>query len=193
MQSPYSRFLPSSDDWIRLCVIMPEMNPNLWAPWRSEYIRSLGDEADGEDCFLCGYAVDEARDSEYRVICRSTVVMAVMNRYPYTNGHLMLAPLRHVGTLNELSDKELGAVSILIRDSIKMLAIAVSAQGYNVGLNLGRCAGAGLPGHVHWHVVPRWNGDTNFMTTVGSARVIAESLDEVYSRLRTAAAELGLV
>ncbi len=193
MQSPYSRLLPSPEGWIRLCAIMSEMNPNLWAPWRSEYIRSLGDEADDEDCFLCGYAVDEAHDSQNRVICRSADVMAVMNRYPYTNGHLMLAPLRHVGTLDELSDKELGAVSILIRDSIKMLTRAVSAHGYNVGLNLGRCAGAGLPGHVHWHVVPRWNGDTNFMTTVGSARVIAESLDEVYSRLRTAAAELGLV
>ncbi len=119
--------------------------------------------------------------------------MAVMNRYPYTNGHLLIAPVRHVGTLDELPDRELGIVSMLIRDSIKMLAIAVSAHGYNVGLNLGRCAGAGLPGHVHWHVVPRWNGDTNFMTTVGSARVIAESLDEVYSRLRAAAVESGLV
>ncbi len=172
---------------------MPEMNPNLWAPWRSEYIRSLGEKADDEDCFLCGYAVDEAHDAQNRVICRSTGVLAVMNRYPYTNGHLMLAPLRHVGKLEELSDRELGAVSTIIRDSIKMLGRAVSAHGYNVGLNLGRCAGAGLPGHVHWHVVPRWNGDTNFMTTVGSARVIAESMDEVYSRLRTAAAELGLV
>ncbi len=193
MQSPYSRFLPSLEGCIRLCAIMPEMNPNLWAPWRSEYIRSLGEEAGNEDCFLCGYAVDEAHDARNRVICRSTDAMAVMNRYPYTNGHLLIAPLRHVGTLDELPDRELGIVSILIRHSIKMLAIAVSAHGFNVGLNLGRCAGAGLPGHVHWHVVPRWNGDTNFMTTVGSARVIAESLDEVYSRLRTAAAELGLV
>ena len=193
MQSPYSRFLPSPEGWIRLCAIMPEMNPNLWAPRRSEYIRSLGEEADDQDCFLCGYAADDAHDVQNRVICRSTDVMAVMNRYPYTNGHLMIAPLRHASTLDELSDSELGAVSMLIRDGIKMLTIAVSAHGYNVGLNLGRCAGAGLPGHVHWHVVPRWNGDTNFMTTVGSTRVIAESLDEVYSRLRTAAAELGLV
>ncbi len=170
---------------------MSETNPNLWAPWRSEYIRSLSEEDDAA-CFLCSYAARRERDAENLVVCRSQDFLAVMNRYPYTNGHLMLAPVRHVGTLDELSDRELGAVSILIRDSIKMLAIAVSAHGYNVGLNLGRCAGAGLPGHVHWHVVPRWNGDTNFMTTVGSARVIAESLDEVYSRLRTAAAELGL-
>ncbi len=193
MQSLYSQSLPSWEGWIRLCVIMPETNPNLWAPWRSEYIRSLGDEADDQDCFLCGYAASDAEDARNRVICRSANVMAVMNRYPYTNGHLMIAPLRHVGALDELSDDELGAASLLVRDSIKMLAIAVSAHGYNVGLNLGRCAGAGLPGHVHWHVVPRWNGDTNFMTTVGSARVIAESLNDVYDRLRAAAAELGLV
>ena len=193
MQSPYSPFLPSSEGWIRLCAIMPEMNPNLWAPWRSEYIRSLGEKADDEDCFLCSYAADQAHDPQNRVIYRSTGFLTVMNRYPYTNGHLMIAPLRHAGTLDELSDNELGAASLLIRDSIKMLAIAVSAHGYNVGLNLGRCAGAGLPGHVHWHVVPRWNGDTNFMTIVGSTRVIAESLDEVHDRLRTAAAELGLV
>ena len=189
---PTRPFLPWAWSWFRLSRVMSETNPNLWAPWRSEYIRSLGEE-DGAACFLCSYAAGSERDAENRVVCRSQDLLVVMNRYPYTNGHLMIAPLRHVGTLDEFSDKELGAVSILIRDSIKLLAIAVSAHGYNVGLNLGRCAGAGLPGHVHWHVVPRWNGDTNFMTTVGSARVIAESLDDVYNRLRTAAAELGLV
>lgn len=193
MQSPQSPFLPPNEGWIRLCAIMPETNPNLWAPWRSEYIRSLGDEADDQACFLCEYAAHEADDAQNHVVCRSADFIAVMNRYPYTNGHLLLAPVRHVGGLDELSDRELGEAGALIRDSIKMLGKAVSAHGYNVGLNLGRCAGAGLPGHVHWHVVPRWNGDTNFMTTVGSARVIAESLEDVYSRLRAAAAELGLL
>ncbi len=172
---------------------MAEFNPNLWAPWRSAYIRSLGDELDDVGCFLCDYAAQAERDSENLVICRPDHVLAVMNRYPYTNGHLLVAPRRHLDDLEELTDEELSALSRLTRDCIKMLKKAVSAHGYNVGMNVGRCAGAGLPGHVHWHVVPRWDGDTNFMCTVGSARVIAESLDEVHQRLRAAAAELGLI
>ena len=172
---------------------MAEANPNLWAPWRSEYIQSLGDHSDDGSCFLCDYSAHPAKDDENFIICREGAVLVVMNRYPYTNGHLLIAPQQHVASIVELADEELAALSNYVRDSIRMLERAVGAHGYNIGMNLGRCAGAGLPGHLHWHVVPRWDGDTNFMSTVGSSRVIAESLAHVHARLRRAGVELGLL
>ena len=173
----------------RLAIAMPEHNPDLWAPWRSEYIRSLGDQPADQSCFLCDYGASPQADAENFVLCRSKVAFAVLNRYPYTNGHLLIAPNRHVGDLAALSDDELNTLSRMIRDSISILTKVVNAHGFNVGLNINRCAGAGLPGHVHWHVVPRWEGDTNFMTTVGSARIISESLEEVYHRYHKVAEE----
>lgn len=171
---------------------MAEFNPNLWAPWRAEYIRSLSDPPEEMGCFLCDYAAQADHDAENFVVCRTSGVLAVLNRYPYTNGHLLIAPLRHIGDFTALDSDELSALGRLVRDSVAMLERAVGAHGYNVGMNLGRCAGAGLPDHLHWHVVPRWNGDTNFMSTVGTARVIAESLEAVHERLCAAAAEMGL-
>lgn len=171
---------------------MAEFNPNLWAPWRAEYIRSLSDPPEEMGCFLCDYAAQADHDAENFVVCRPSGVLAVLNRYPYTNGHLLIAPLRHIGDFTALDPDELSALGRLVRDSVAMLERAVGAHGYNVGMNLGRCAGAGLPDHLHWHVVPRWNGDTNFMSTVGTARVIAESLEAVHERLCAAAAEMGL-
>lgn len=171
---------------------MPEHNSNLWAPWRSQYIRSLGESSTDGSCFLCDYLADEQGDDRNHVICRTTTTVMVMNLFPYTNGHLLIAPVRHLAELDDLNDEELLDLNRLARDGIKMLKTVVSAQGFNVGMNFGRCAGAGLPDHLHAHLVPRWNGDTNFMSTVGEARVVPESLDEVFERLRNAAREMGL-
>jgi len=170
---------------------MAECNANVWAPWRAEYIRALN-KAEEMGCFLCEYSGQHGCDAQNHVVARTPHALVVLNRYPYTNGHVLIAPLRHVGQLEDLADEELVAVSLMTRDALRMLKVEVSAQGYNVGMNLGRCAGAGLPGHLHWHIVPRWNGDTNFMSTVGDSRVIPESLDDVYRRLCGAAKDLGL-
>ena len=185
--------MPGAVAGIRLCDAMAEANPNLWAPWRSEYIHSLGDYGADGSCFLCDYATHPAEDDKNFVVCRTGGALVVMNRYPYTNGHLLISPERHVASIVELAGEELAVLSNLIRDGVKMLERAVKAHGYNIGMNLGRCAGAGLPGHLHWHVVPRWDGDTNFMSTVGSSRVIAESLEDVHARLRQAGAELDVI
>lgn len=171
---------------------MPEKNRNVWAPWRMEYIRSLGGDPDGLACFLCDYATDPQHDARNFVVWRTPASLAVMNRYPYTNGHLMVAPIRHVASLSELADGELADLWRLVRDSLDLLGSAVQADGFNVGMNFGRCAGAGLPDHLHVHVVPRWNGDTNFISILGDTRVIPEMLEELYGKLREEAGKLGL-
>ncbi len=170
---------------------MAETNRNVWAPWRSAYLRQL-DNCEPMTCFLCDYAGRPDQDRAHHVVCRAADGLVLLNRYPYTNGHLLIAPMRHVADLEALSDEELNAIGLLTRDALKMLKRSFTAQGYNVGMNLGRCAGAGLPGHLHWHIVPRWSGDTNFMTIVGDVRVIPESPDAVYERLCEAARQLGL-
>jgi ATP adenylyltransferase len=106
-----------------------------------------------------------------------------LNAYPYTNGHLMVAPFRHTGSLEDLSDAELLQINQLVRDCVRWLTLAYGPQGFNIGVNMGRSAGAGIEDHLHWHIVPRWNGDTNFMTTVGETRVLAQSLEDTYDRL----------
>ena len=156
-----------------------------------EYIRSLAD-ASRSGCFLCDYRDTPSEDAAHHVLWRTEDMMVVMNRFPYTNGHLLIAPLRHEGELEALSEAELCNLMVHLRDAKRLLARAVNAQGFNIGINFGLCAGAGLPDHVHAHLVPRWNGDTNFMAVVGDVRVIPESLDRQYARLRDLAAELKL-
>jgi ATP adenylyltransferase len=169
---------------------------NLWAPWRLAYIK--GDDAPAEpqahplellpggdaDCFLCRDVVDR-RDRENLVVERTECSVLVLNRFPYNNGHLLIAPQRHVAKLSELSPVEqLDGLQLLSR-SIDRLAKLMHPDGFNVGMNLGRVAGAGLPGHLHWHVVPRWNGDTNFMPVLANVKVIPQSLDSLWELLRT--------
>ena len=170
---------------------MAEFNSNVWAPWRAEYIRSFEDQARETECFLCDYLTSPADDLTNYVVGRSAGALTVLNRYPYTAGHLLIAPLRHVAEPDDFADDELLALARAVRDAARMLKSALQPQGFNIGMNLGRCAGAGLPGHLHWHVVPRWIGDTNFMPIVGDARVISDSLDHVAQRLRTAAEGLA--
>lgn len=172
---------------------MPEKNRNLWAPWRMEYLRSLGDgSAEAGGCFLCAYAASPADDTANHVIWRTAHSIVLMNRFPYTNGHLLIAPRRHVAALAELDDAELNEHARLTRDAIDLLGPTVRADGFNVGMNFGRCAGAGLPGHLHTHVVPRWNGDTNFVPVLDGARIISQAMSDLFDELVTQSKTLGL-
>ncbi|HEY5313682.1 MAG TPA: HIT domain-containing protein [Pirellulales bacterium] len=172
----------------------------LWAPWRLAYI--TGQSAAQTDpavdrpllpggeqaCFLCRNAVDD-RDRQNHVVYRGQGVMAALNRYPYNNGHVLVAPLRHLARLDEL-DRQLQAGCLdLISRLVGLLEKLLHAEGINIGLNLGRVAGAGVPGHLHWHIVPRWTGDNNFMPVVADTRVISQSLDAVWELLAPALAE----
>lgn len=158
----------------------------LWAPWRMAYIESLSDPSAEAGCFLCRYRDDAEHDRENLVLVRSGSVLVLLNRYPYNNGHLLVAPAAHVGQPEELPDALLAELMFRLRDAKCALERALAAQGFNIGMNLGRCAGAGLPDHLHWHIVPRWGGDTNYMSVVGQTRVIPQSLMDVYDKLRAA-------
>jgi ATP adenylyltransferase len=157
----------------------------IWAPWRAQYIRDNSDSPadDGEQaCFLCRGLAD-SDDRANLLAWRGPHSMVVLNRFPYNNGHLLVAPRAHRGTLQELTGPELHEPLETVRRMIRILDRLFRPQGYNVGLNLGRASGAGLPGHLHWHIVPRWDGDTNFMPVIGNTKVIVESLFELYDLL----------
>ena len=168
----------------------------LWAPWRMEFIL----QEKGGNCFLCdavgagapvrvpsGRAELEGRsadaDRELLVLERGTRAFVIMNRYPYNNGHLLVAPNRHGGEFGELTPEESAEVMALAQRWQRIICEVMKAEGFNLGLNLGHCAGAGVPGHVHVHIVPRWEGDTNFMPVLGETRVIPELLVQTYDRL----------
>jgi len=172
---------------------MGDFNENLWAPWRMEYIRSLDEETAQEDgCFLCHYSEHPEDDRTNHVLWRGESTLVVMNRFPYTNGHLMIAPQRHLGEPSDFRDEELAELSRLTFLGVELLKRALRAQGFNVGTNIGRCAGAGLPDHLHNHVVARWSGDTNYMAVLGNIRVVPDALDATYDQLVTTAVEMGL-
>jgi ATP adenylyltransferase len=152
----------------------------LWAPWRMEYITSNDKTT---ECILCSYPKSND-DSKYHIFLRGESCFAILNRYPYTNGHIMVVPYRHVADLNDLGDDELLETMKMVGKCEKLLQKTMSPQGFNIGLNLGLPAGAGIADHIHFHIVPRWSGDTNFATTIGLTRVIPQSLDEVYELFR---------
>ncbi|MFO7589535.1 MAG: HIT domain-containing protein [Acidimicrobiia bacterium] len=158
----------------------------LWAGWRSEYIDAvIGDGADRVDvCLFC--ALPDVEPDEALVIVRDQHAYAVLNAYPYTSGHLMVVPVRHVGELDDLREDEARQVMTMTQHATTAIRAAYAPQGMNVGMNLGRAAGAGIPGHLHVHVLPRWAGDTNFLTSVAEARVMPEPLSKALERLRAA-------
>ena len=157
----------------------------LWAGWRSTYIQSaLSDDDDG--CVFCGILASGKPDEGIYVLWRGTHCFAILNAYPYTSGHLMLMPLRHVGELEELTPDETAELWAGVTDAVKAVKAAYSPGGINVGINLGRGAGAGVPGHLHVHCLPRWGADTNFMTSIAEARVLPEALPDTYRRLHAA-------
>ena len=159
------------------------MLDRIWAPWRASYIHSAATRPQpAHECFLCrGLAGEHDRDN--LVVCRRPNSFVVLNRYPYNNGHLLVSPCVHRGTLGELKGPELSEPIETVQTMMSILDRMLQPHGYNVGLNQGKAAGAGLPGHLHWHIVPRWEGDTNFMPILGQAKVLVESLDAFYERL----------
>ncbi len=171
---------------------MAEVNQNLWAPWRMEYIHSLHDDAGPGGCFLCQYVASPEADAANHVIWRGAHCMTLFNRFPYSNGHLLVAPLEHCCELGQLSEPALLEMMCQLRDAQRLLRDAACAQGFNIGFNFGRCAGAGLPDHLHAHIVPRWEGDTNFMPVLGDCRVIPQSIDALREKMRHVALKLGL-
>ena len=152
---------------------------NLWAPWRMEYITGPKEKA----CFLCHEAKEGGKGGESLLLVRGARAFVVMNRYPYTNGHLMVVPIRHTSRIEDLDEPTIVELFHLLDRSKRVLDEEMSPDGYNIGMNLGRVAGAGLETHLHIHVVPRWNGDTNFMTVLAETRVISEHLQETYRKL----------
>jgi ATP adenylyltransferase len=154
----------------------------LWAPWRLSYVTTAKAPAPGEDCFICR-GLAEADDRANLIALRTPASVVVLNRFPYNNGHLLVAPRLHKGRLDELEAAELLEVMETLRRMVVVLDGLMHPDGYNVGLNLGRAAGAGLPGHLHWHVVPRWDGDTNFMPVLADTKVIVQALGAFYDLL----------
>jgi ATP adenylyltransferase len=159
----------------------------LWAGWRATYINEVATQRPPEDDDGCLFERLAAADAaEALVLARTERAFAVMNAYPYTSGHLMVAPIRHVATLAGLDRADAHELMSLTQDATAAVQAAYDPQGINVGVNIGRAAGAGIPGHVHVHVLPRWNGDTNFMTAVAEARVLPEALTASYDKLLAA-------
>jgi ATP adenylyltransferase len=153
----------------------------IWSPWRMEYIEShRNDEAEG-GCVFC--ALLQGDPQEHRVLERRDLAFVTLAKYPYNPGHLLVLPTRHVGEIEEVKPDEAAEIFELTQRSIRVLREASDPHGFNVGLNLGRVAGAGIPDHLHWHVVPRWGGDTNFMPVVSETRVLPELLEQTYEKL----------
>jgi ATP adenylyltransferase len=155
----------------------------IWSPWRMAYIQAAKEQGEDGGCIFCDLPA-EGDDKRTMILARGELAFVIVNSFPYNPGHLMVAPFRHVGAFTSLEAAELADVDALVARSIRALEQEMEPHGYNLGMNLGRVAGAGIPDHVHWHLVPRWNGDTNFMPVVGQTRVLPELLEETYARLR---------
>ena len=158
----------------------------LWTPWRYQYVTTTGEAA---ECIFCAAAADIEHDRERLVVHRADRNLVILNRFPYTCGHLMVVPYEHAATLDGIRDETLVELIRLARLSEKHLRSLYRPDGLNLGLNIGHSAGAGIAGHIHMHALPRWVGDTSFMTTISEARVLPETLDTTWEKLRAAFAE----
>ena len=156
----------------------------LWSPWRSEYIASSGADSESKSCVFCKLQADPNNDETNLVVHRASRSFIVLNRYPYISGHLLIVPSEHIGELDAAPKETTDELMDLTKRSQTALREVYRPGGFNIGMNLGQAAGAGIVDHIHLHILPRWTGDTNFMTTVGETRVIPEDLVTTYSKLR---------
>jgi len=152
----------------------------IWAPWRMQYI--LG-EHKGDGCILCDKPA-EKNDEENYILYRTRYGFIILNAYPYISGHLMVAPYRHIGNITDTNSREAKELFELTQLCVKLLTLTMKPDGFNIGMNIGKVAGAGLEGHIHMHIVPRWNGDNNYMSVVADTRVLSEGLAATYGKLR---------
>jgi ATP adenylyltransferase len=152
----------------------------LWTPWRMEYIKRAGRM---DDCIFCDLPAD-GDDETTLILARGEHAYVIMNKFPYNSGHLMVAPFRHTGDFRDLATAELAELTLWSQRCMSVLEETLNPHGFNLGVNQGHSAGAGVADHIHMHVVPRWGGDTNFMTTVGEVKVLPESLEATYRRLK---------
>jgi ATP adenylyltransferase len=150
----------------------------IFAPWRYKYVS----DPDSGECIFCK-ATSSDDDRKSGVLFRGKYAFVIMNMYPYTNGHIMVAPYKHTGSFEELSDDEILEMSTMLQTWQKVLKKAMNPEGFNIGMNLGRIAGAGFEDHLHYHLVPRWSGDTNFMPVIGGTKIVPMSMDEAYDLL----------
>jgi len=155
----------------------------LWAPWRMQYIDGI---ADSEGCFFCEAAACEQGNVENLVVWKNEHALCIMNRFPYNNGHLLVAPVDHEGELEDLAPEVNEALLAGIVKTKRVLRKVMNPDGFNIGLNIGRAAGAGIEDHLHFHIVPRWTGDTNFMPVLAGTKVIPQSLADLYEKLQSA-------
>jgi ATP adenylyltransferase len=162
---------------------MPDQSlERLWAPWRLAYVAGPKPSASEQACFIC-QGLESTADRQNLVVLRSRLSVVFLNRYPYNNGHLLVAPRTHVGRFEELGAEDVSDTIGTLQRMIQELDRLLKPDGFNIGLNLEKAAGAGLPDHLHWHLVPRWHGDTNFMPVISETKVIAQSLESLYDLL----------
>ncbi len=154
---------------------------NIWAPWRMEYITNPDKD---KDCIFCKKAKSSDDEANY-VLSRGKHFFVLLNIYPYNNGHLMIAPYRHLSDITDLDDSELSEVFKLIKDFKRRLRNKLNPEGFNVGLNIGAAAGAGIKDHIHFHLVPRWIGDTSFMSILSDTKILSQSLKDLYQLLKS--------
>jgi len=160
----------------------------LWAPWRMSYIdeavkaRTDAPDEGAPQCFFCA-ALDATDDRGHLTVARTPSAVVMLNKYPYGHGHLLVAPAQHVARPDQLSDEDYDGLQHAVRRTARVLWSAFEPEGMNIGMNLGRAAGAGVEDHCHWHLLPRWNGDTNFMPVVAEVKVMSEHLDSTFDRL----------
>jgi ATP adenylyltransferase len=152
---------------------------HIWAPWRIEYVRSVKPKG----CILCDKP-DEDKDTENYVLFRGKMNFVMLNGYPYNPGHLMISPYRHISSLETMTEQERHEHFDIVSRCIEILRKELKPEGFNIGINLGKPAGAGVEDHIHTHIVPRWNGDTNFITVIGDVRVVPEALADSYKKLK---------
>lgn len=158
---------------------------NLWAPWRHAYITTTKPEKT-ESCFICfanSQIINKQIDKQNLLVKRLKSSLILLNKFPYNNGHLLVCPINHTGEINHLNKNQLLSNSLTIQHLIKILKDLINPDGFNIGMNHGASAGAGVPGHLHWHIVPRWSGDTNFMPVLTETKVIVQSLESLFDLL----------
>ena len=160
----------------------------LWAPWRMEYLKNI--DCQGPGCIFC-LLPEEKKDKKNLIIDRGEKCFVIMNLYPYNNGHLMVVPYKHTSDCSDLGDDVIVEMWKLVNKCKSVLRKAFRPEGFNIGMNIGRTAGAGIDQHIHMHIVPRWNGDTNFMPLIGETKVISQSLPESYDTLKPYFEQMG--